>query len=1845
MDRFICIHAHFYQPPRENPWLESVELQDSAYPYHDWNERITAECYAPNAAARILDEEGRISRIVNNYASISFSMAPTLLAWMEATSPQTYAAIVGADRESLGRFGGHGSAMAQAYNHVIMPLASRRDKVTQVTWGMRDFEHRFGRSPEGMWLAETAVDVETLDVLAETGVKFTVLAPHQAARVRPVGQDGWHDVTGARIDPTMPYLVRLPSGRSLAVFFFDGPIARAVAAERLLSDGQRFAERLLSGFDDRRGRAQLVHIAHQGETYGHFHRRGEMALAYATHWVESTEQGQLTNYGQFLELHPPTHEVEIIERSSWSCSHDLGRWVRHCGCNTGDHPSWSQGWRTSLREAIDALRADLDARFEAETADKLRSVWDARDDYLPVVLDRHPERLAALFERHAARPLSDQERVETLRWLEIQRQGQLMYSSCGWFFDDISSTETVQVLKYARRALQLVEMNLGPNDLEERFVERLAKAKSNVPEHGDGAKIYETWVRPATVDLARVAAHYAVNSLLESPPETSDLFCYVVDSEDHLEHDAGSARVVVGKAAVHSTVTLETARFVFGVLHFGDHNVNAGVKPFESDEAYGELVEQLADASRRGDVPEVVRALDRHFGGVSYSVQSLFRDARRRFLNLMLESTLTDDEAIYRQLYERHVPLMRFLSTLEAPLPTTFRTAAEVVLNSELRDEFASDEPDLSQVSAMLDRADAWSVKLDTEGLAYTLQQTIERLAITMRDLPGDMAALESVEHAVELAGTVPFDVDFSNVQTAYYELWRRVYVEMIEHGEEGDDEARAWADRFVALGEKLGVRVHEMRDSSEMITVTSVVHELLASPRVPRSTYRLQFNPDFTFDHARALVDYLQDLGVSDCYASPILKPRAGSPHGYDICDHEQLNPALGTPGQFDALSGALRSHGMGLVLDTVPNHMGIGDPANVWWMDVLENGPASVYAAYFDVDWHPVKPELEHKVLLPILEDQYGRVLEAGKLRLAYEDGAFFITYYEIRLPLAPRTYSQILEYSLDRLSDLLGVESEVLQEYQSVLTALSYLPRSTETDPDKIVERQREKEVVKRRIAALYQSSDEVAAAIDEAVTAFNGNVGEPRSFDLLDALIESQSFRPAFWRVAAEEINYRRFFDINELAAIRPEDPEVFEAVHALVFELLVEGKATGLRIDHLDGLYDPAGYLRRLQETYVTYVTRARLQEVRDEMPDDEVFAKRVRARIAGLFAQSCDPERVEAVKWPLYVAAEKILAEGERLPRDWAVAGTTGYEFSAVTDGLFVDSQCAGAVDEIYDRFCEGRIRFSNLVNETKKMTMLVSMASEVYALSHSLERISEKNRRYRDFTLDSLTFAIREVIAGLPVYRTYITGEGSLTDRDWRYIETAVAEARRRNPRTAAEIFDFIRDTLLLRNLEDFNEEDRGLLLAWVRKFQQVTGPVMAKGVEDTAFYVYNRLISLNEVGGHPDHFGNDVETFHERNAERQQWWPHAMLCSSTHDTKRSEDVRARISVLSEMPGLWSSALERWSSINELRKLEASGAAAPDRNDEYLLYQTILGAWPMEWTVSEAVPASDAVAWDTFRERIKSYMNKATKEAKTHTSWVNPNEAYDHAVQEFVSKVLPDDSEDSFLADAHAFVCRLAYFGRFNALSAVALKLTVPGVPDIYQGNEMWDLSLVDPDNRRPVDFELRKRALSELRARLGSPEQREALLDEVMDKVIDGRVKLLLVHTLLGHRREHPSLYAEGDYVPIVARGPKAEHVVAFSRTHGDDRLVVAVPRLVYGLVGGDVRPPTGRAAWRDTELVLAGDETGETYRDVLTQRTIEVGSAQGEPALSMAELTRRFPVVVLERVSTSGKRTANE
>jgi (1->4)-alpha-D-glucan 1-alpha-D-glucosylmutase len=999
--------------------------------------------------------------------------------------------------------------------------------------------------------------------------------------------------------------------------------------------------------------------------------------------------------------------------------------------------------------------------------------------------------------------------------------------------------------------------------------------------------------------------------------------------------------------------------------------------------------------------------------------------------------------------------------------------------------------------------------------------------------------------------------------------------------------------------------------------------------PRIPTATYRLQMGRQFTFRDALAVVPYLNDLGISDVYLSPILKARPDSTHGYDVCDHSQLNPTLGSEEDFAALAAELQRYDMGLILDVVPNHMAINHPSNTWWMDVLENGPASVYATYFDINWGPVNLQLRNKVLLPILEDQYGKVLENGRFRIAYEDGSFSLWYWDTRLPIAPESYGAILAHQLVQVTGELGQDHEQILELQSILTALGHLPGyAEELTPERIAERSREKEVAKRRIAALVAASPVIADAVAATLADFNGTVGDPASFNQLDVLLDQQAYRLAFWRVAGEEITYRRFFDINDMAAIRVEFPDVFAASHAVVLRLLGEKKATGVRVDHPDGLWDPKAYLEQLQQSFLLARARAELAAMQPgSAVTDAELAEAMAPCLAALPALH---QGSQDTRWPLYVVAEKILSEGEPLPDNWAAYGTTGYDFLNLVNGLFVDPANRRAFDRIYGQFTRLRLSFHDLANSTKKMIMLISLASEINTLSNLLDRISESNRWYRDFTLNSLTFAIREIIACLPVYRTYLTGaHADPSRRDAENVEAAVAEAKRRNPRTAESIFDFIRDTLLLRNVADFPEADRPSLVEFVMKFQQVTGPIMAKGVEDTAFYVHNRLTSLNEVGGNPAQFGTSVGEFHRSNAERIRDWPHAMLATSTHDTKRSEDVRARINVLSEIPDEWRAALRRWGRMNAPLKQRVDGAPAPDANDEYLLYQTLLGAWP-EGATPDVVP-------NGFTERIANYMLKATKEAKVHTSWVNPNESYDNAVRDFVVRVLARDTAPGFLEDFHLLARRVAQIGHWNALAQQTLKLTAPGMPDIYQGTELWDLSLVDPDNRRPVEFDRRQRMLQALKRKEGAPNvDLVALGDELVGCAGDGRIKLYLTQRALGFRRTHADLFGRGRYIRIAVRGAQRHHAIAFARMAAAEAVLVVVPRLVASLMGQRGGAPLGTDVWTTTELVLPRGQESWRYRNVLTDELLDVGAACEASSLPLATIFGHFPVAILERVA---------
>jgi alpha-amylase/alpha-mannosidase (GH57 family) len=807
MERYVCIHGHFYQPPRENPWLEVIEQQDEARPYHDWNQRITEECYAANCASRILDQEGRIERIVNNYSKMGFNFGPTLLTWLEMNSPEVYKAIQEADRLSQDKFSGHGSALAQAYNHMILPLANQRDKYTQVEWGIRDFQYRFGRDPEGLWLPETAVDLKSLEVLAELGIRFTILAPRQALRVRQMAGGDWLDVSGERIDTTMAYTQRLPSGRSIDIFFYHGPLSRAVAFEKVLKDGEFFARRLLDGFSPNNDRPQLAHIATDGETYGHHHRFGDMALAFALNYLEDKELARLTNYGEFLAKHPPTHEVEILENSSWSCSHGIERWRSDCGCYTGGQPEWKQAWRVSLRESFDWLRNRVASSFENKASELLHDPWSARNRYIEVVLERSPESIERFLQEQVLRSLSEEERVTVLKLMELQRHSMLMYTSCGWFFDDLAGIETVQVMSYGARAIQLAQELFG-NELETKFLKMLGQGKSNRADMGDGREIYERLVRPSMFDLAKVGAHYGVGTLFNDYPEQAKIYCYTAECQDKQFQEAGRAKLALGKARVTSDITLESAVLGFAVLHIGDHNISGGVREFPEDNSYGEMVKELSNAFSSANFTKTIRVLDRNFADSTFDLKSLFADEQRKILNLLLRTTLEEIEADYRQLYEHHTPLLRFLKEAGTPPPKALYTAAEFVLNAELHRAFANDDLELNRIEHLLREAQLEGISLEGESLEYSISKALKRLANRLKADPNDFLVLQKLEQATALVSGLPLGVNLWEVQNICFGMLDKVYREYTARAEQGDEQAEEWLKSFRNIAESLAVRV-----------------------------------------------------------------------------------------------------------------------------------------------------------------------------------------------------------------------------------------------------------------------------------------------------------------------------------------------------------------------------------------------------------------------------------------------------------------------------------------------------------------------------------------------------------------------------------------------------------------------------------------------------------------------------------------------------------------------------------------------------------------------------------------------------------------------------------------------------------------------------------------------------------------------------------------------------------------------------------------------------------------------------------------------------------------------------
>jgi len=956
----------------------------------------------------------------------------------------------------------------------------------------------------------------------------------------------------------------------------------------------------------------------------------------------------------------------------------------------------------------------------------------------------------------------------------------------------------------------------------------------------------------------------------------------------------------------------------------------------------------------------------------------------------------------------------------------------------------------------------------------------------------------------------------------------------------------------------------------------------------VPTATYRIQFHSDFPFEAAKKHADYFQRLGVSDIYSSPIWMARKGSRHCYDVTDHSQVNPELGGEAEFKELAAALRERNLGLVVDVVPNHMGILDPSNRQWWDVLENGPSSPFANFFDIDWRAYKEELHDRVEIPTLGQQFGICLENGELKVTFApEGEFRVRYYETELPTGPRTWVRILNIALLTLESQLTEEDAGLTEFQSILTALRNLPMRDDDEAERIKERQREKEVCKRRLRTLVESNSLFLDAINAAIGELNGQPGNPQSYDQLEAFLEDQTYRLSFWRVAGDEINYRRFFDVNELAAIKVERPEVFEQVHALIFRLISDGCIRGLRIDHPDGLLNPPQYFTDLQNGCRTALG-ARLN-----IPNQ--------------------PESCSENACSMWVAVEKILEHHERIRADWAVHGTTGYEFLNLINGVFVDQSNGQAFLRLYSRFTGTGPNYPELKNQCKKLILDISMSGELYTLARKLDRISEHNRRTRDFTLQTLQEALAEFIAAFPVYRSYIRPDAQTVDADDRhFIETAIRTAKRRNPSTDPTIFEFIGTILLLEELEWLTDEQRAERMEFILALQQITGPVMAKGLEDTAFYRDFPLASLNEVGGEPERFGVSLNEFHERCVEQAKYWPASMTSTSTHDTKRSEDARARINVLSEIPREWERAIFRWRRINSRRKQQVEGHHVPSTREEYLFYQTLLAIWPI----------NDDEFPEDISDRMCAYMLKATREAKINTSWVNVHETYENALLQFTKEVLDPSRSSKFLQDFEAFTRLIAIRGANNALGQVLAKLTAPGIPDFYQGCELWNTCLVDPDNRKPVDYEKRSAILEEIIRRQNDPQY----IAEVLREWKDGRVKMMVTHKGLAFRRAYQQLYHHGTYLPLAVEGEAAEHLLAYAQHHDSAWGLTLVPRLLAkGQFSAETL--TDETFWGDTAVRLPAYAPADWHNIFTLQNARSEGGL-----LKVGSHLGSFPVALL-------------
>ena len=943
---------------------------------------------------------------------------------------------------------------------------------------------------------------------------------------------------------------------------------------------------------------------------------------------------------------------------------------------------------------------------------------------------------------------------------------------------------------------------------------------------------------------------------------------------------------------------------------------------------------------------------------------------------------------------------------------------------------------------------------------------------------------------------------------------------------------------------------------------------------RLPSATYRVQLNQDFRFADALRILDYLHRLGISDLYLSPILASRKGSGHGYDVTDPTRINPDLGSEEAFAALQSELQNRGMGLLLDTVPNHMA-ASAENPWWMDVLENGAQSAFAAFFDIEWHPHSRSLDGKILLPVLGRPFGEALDSGEIKLIFQDGRFFFQYFDSLFPLTPRSYHSILNQRLDRLKDVLGEDAPPYHEYSGILATVQELSAGDRRTADTTADRRLRFEASRDRLRALVSSSQEVADLVAENVSEINGKEGDPASFGLLQRLLAEQNYKLAFWQNLNESINYRRFFTIADLVGVRVEDPLVFEATHGYILRLVSRNAFAGLRVDHIDGLRDPLAYLNKLQERL------------------------------------SSDEARKETSS---YVLVEKILARHEGLPEDWPVSGTTGYDYLNEVNGVFVAPEGGRRMEEIYSQFLGRQQNFADVVYQKKKLVMNTLLGVEMRTLGRQLAELATQDRYARELNRDQLIDALIEVTACLSVYRTYIRNM-DVPAHASKYIEEAIATARSRATSLNSVCFDFVRDVLLILNPPHVLPDQREARLAFVMRWQQLTGPIVAKGLEDTALYVYHPLLSSNEVGGDPlPSDATSREDFFEYLENRSRTWPGSLDASSTHDTKRSEDVRARLNALSEMPSEWAAHLEVWAKRNAQFKEQIGGQAVPYRNEEYFLYQTLLGVWPV-----------DQEGCATLLERVQAHIIKATREAMVHTRWTRPNQPHEDALLKFVARILSAQDNPEFLQDFRQFQAKVAYFGMMNGLSQTLLKIASPGVPDFYQGSELWDLRLVDPDNRGPIDFDKRVAAL----ASIANADSANNVRD-LVEHWRDGRIKLYLIWKALCFRRDHAELFSGGEFIVVQPAGTYSRNVIAFLRRQGQSWALTVVPRWASE-VPAMAGHRKGELNWGDTTLVLPS-EAPIQWNNILTGGRLASDNGAGKAQMLMNDLFREFPVAIL-------------